>query len=379
MQDNILITGGHVIDPARGLNEKGDIYLVGDKIVPTEMAKVTPPDKIIKADGCLVMPGLIDFHSHLFLGGTDIGIPADVGLLPNCVTTAVDGGSAGTANFESFYSNIITNSLVRIKSFLNVSPTGISTAKYYENCDPQHYDEKKIELLFKKYPDILLGLKIRQSQEIVGELGLAPFQQTVQIAERLSCKVAVHTTNSPGDIEDLLALFRPGDIFVHVYHGTGNTIIGKDNRVLPAVKTARERGIIFDAANGKYHFAFKTAEAALKDGFAPDVVSSDITWLTMYKDPSCGLLWLMSKYLALGMDLYDIVAACTSTPARLMGMVGEIGTLEPDSCADIAILKLIDHPCEFSDSLGFSRWGQKLLMPQATIRAGRVVFRQLNF
>ncbi len=99
----------------------------------------------------------------------------------------------------------------------------------------------------------------------------------------------------------------------------------------------------------------------------------------MFKEPLCGLPWLMSKYLALNMDLYDIVAACTSTPAQLMGMDGEIGTLEPESCADIAIIKLVDQPCEFSDSLGLIRNGRQLLVPQATIRAGRVVFRQVDF
>ncbi len=107
-----------------------------------------------------------------------------------------------------------------------------------------------------------------------------------------------------------------------MFHGKGSTIIGQDGKVLPEVMAARKRGVIFDAANGKSHFAFKTAKAALADGFMPDIISSDLTWMTMFKQPTFGLPWLMSKYLALGMKLSDIVKACTATPAAVIGMTG---------------------------------------------------------
>jgi len=379
MRQRILISGGHVIDPAMGINEKGDVLLEGDRIVVREKTDKTPPDLVIKADGCLVMPGLIDYHTHVFSGATENGCPPDMGTLPNCVTTVVDGGSAGTATYEIFRSNVISNSVVRIKSFLSVSPTGQVTMKYDENHDPKFFDEDQMKSLFGKYSDELLGLKLRLSQEVVGDLGFSPLIKALEIAERLSCRVVVHTTNPPGDSGELVKLFRRGDIFAHVYHGKGSTIIGDDNRVLAEVKKARQRGVIFDAANGRSHFAFKTAESALADGFAPDVISSDMGWVTVFKQPMFGLPWLMSKYLALGMDLFDIVAACTSTPARLMGMGGEIGTLSPGACADIAILKQVDHHCEFFDAMGVSRVGQQLLIPQATIRAGRIVYRQVSF
>jgi predicted amidohydrolase len=379
MKDSILITGGHVVDPVRGIDGKGDILIVGDRIVDTSKTEAASAETVVRADGCLVMPGLIDFHAHVFWGGTDAGIAPDVGLLPNCVTTVVDGGSAGTANYEVFHKSVIANSFVRIKSFLNVSPTGIATNKYDEATDPQYYDEEKIESLFRQYGNELLGLKIRQSKEIVKEHGLEPLKKALQIAGRVPCRVAVHTTNPPGSTGELIDLLRSGDIFVHVYHGKGSTIIGGDNRVLPRVKAAKECGVIFDAANGKNHFAFSTAEGALADGFKPDVISSDLSWLTFLKQPVFALPWVMAKYLALGMDLVDIVAACTSTPARLMGMAGEIGTLSPGACADVAIMKLINHQCEFLDAVGERRMGQGLLLPQATIRAGRLVFRQLTF
>ena len=243
----------------------------------------------------------------------------------------------------------------------------------------EYFDEEKIKVLFRKYPNELLGLKVRISKDIVGDLGLHPLKRSIEIANLLKCSIAVHTTNPCSDTSELVKLFRKGDIFAHVYHGTGSTIIGNDNHVLPEVKDARKRGVIFDAANGKNHFSFKTAESALDDGFAPDIISSDFSNLTMFMEPVFGLPWLMSKYLLLGMQLNDIVAACTSTPARLIGMDNEIGTLSPGTCADVAILKPVNHKCDFRDSFNEIRVGEKLLLPQLTIRAGHIVFRQLNF
>lgn len=379
MDNDILIAGGHVVDPARGIDAIDNVSIHADQITePTAHANHVS-QQVIRADGCIVVPGLIDFHTHVFYEGTDASIPPDVGMLPNGVTTTVDGGTAGTANYELFHKQVIANSLVRIKSFLSVSPTGQATSKYDENQNPKYYDEEKMDFLFKKYPQELLGLKVRQSQNVVGELGLSPLKKALGIADRLSCKVAVHTTDSPGTTDELVKLFRKGDIFAHVFHGKGSTVIGEDGKVLPEVKEARKRGVIFDAANGRNHFAFRTAQAALADGFMPDIISSDLTWLTMFKQPTFGLPWLMSKYLALGMKLSDVVAACTVNPAAAMDMTGEIGTLAPGACADVTILKLVDYPCDFADVAGDHHTGTKLLLPQATIRAGRLVFRQLNF
>lgn len=366
------------MDPARGMDEVRDVCMEGDRIVP-DFGKEGEAEQVIPADGCLVLPGLIDFHAHVFYRGNDSSVPPDLAMIPNGVTTVLDGGTAGTANYESFYRNVMANSVVRIKSLLSVSPTGQSTVQYDENQDPRYFDEDRMEQLFRRYPDSLIGLKVRQSRDVVGGLGLSPFKRALKVADRLSCRVEVHTTDSPGETTDLVNLFRPGDIFTHVFHGIGNTIIGRDGHVLPAVREARKRGVIFDAANGRNHFAFKTAEAALADGFAPDVLGSDLTWLTFGKEPAFGLPWLMSKYLALGMKLPDVIAAVTATPARVFGMEKEIGTLAPGACADVALFKLVRKKCTFRDILGESRTGEQLLLPQATWRAGRLVFRQLNF
>jgi len=375
MEKYLLIKNGWMVDPAREINQAGDIFVEDRKIV-----KQIHPDRlkdcsVIDASGCLVVPGLIDFHTHLFFGGTDAGIPADAALLPSGVTTAVDGGSAGSANFELFQRIVVATSIVRIKSFLNVSPGGLVTARHDELLTPKFFDRDKITWLYRQYPDSLIGLKLRQSRDVVGELGLDPLKAAIEIAEDISCPVAVHTTNPPCATDELVELLRPGDIFVHAYHGVGKTILGENRNVLPSVRKAREHGVFFDAANGRSHFSFDTAFSALADGFKPDIISTDLTTLTWNKPPAYSLPFVISKYLNMGMSLPDVLAACTAVPARLLGMAGVIGTLAPGAEADIAILRLEERDTEFLDSRGQKHRGNQLLIPQATIKAGRIVYR----
>ena len=375
MEKCMLIKNGRIVDPARGINQAGDIFVENGKVVEHIHLDRLKDGSIIDAGGCLVVPGLIDLHAHLFFRGTDAGIPADAALLPSGVTTAVDGGSAGSANYELFQSSVVATSMVRIKSFLNVSPGGLATARHEEPINPKSFDRDKIAWLFRQYPDHLIGLKLRQSRGVVGELGLDPLKAAIEISENLFCPVAVHTTDPPSATEDLVELLRPGDIFVHAYHGVGNTILGANRHVLPAVRKARERGVLFDAANGRNHFSFDTAFAALADGFEPDIISTDLTTLTWNKPPVYSLPFVISKYLNMGMALPAALAACTAVPARLLGMTGIIGTLAPGAEADIAILRLEERETEFLDARGQKHLGNQLLIPQATVKAGRIVYR----
>ena len=369
------IQHGTVVDPSRGMCQAGEVYVAGERIV----ADIAESATAIDASRCLVFPGLIDYHLHLYAGGTEIGTPPDAGLLPQGVTTGVDAGSAGPANYANFSETVIARSTVRILSLLNVSPAGLVTIRYPENADPRHYDPDTSARLFERHRGELLGLKVRQGKEIVGEFGLAPLRATLKMSDRLACPVVVHVTNAPCSQAELVDLLRPRDVFCHVYHGTGPTIFAPDGSVLPAIRSARDRGVIFDAANGWSHFVFASARAALQQGFLPDVISTDLTNRTLYKQPVFGLPFVMSKYLSMGMPLLDVVRATTSTPARLIGMEEEIGTLAPGACADIAIFKQVERPVQFVDTQGVRWEGNTLLIPQLTMRAGQVLFRQIDF
>ena len=380
---DLIIRNGTVVDPWQGVNGCRDILIRGGKILAApdedEDDAAAEGGKVIEARGCLVFPGLIDYHAHLFYGGTEVGVHPDSALLPQGVTTAVDQGSAGFVNWESFFRTVISNSQVRIYSHLHVSPAGLATAGWPEPVDPRLYNLERVRSLFENYSGWLCGLKIRQSREVVGELGLAPLKAALDMAGELGCRVVVHTTNPPGAAEDLVSLLRPGDVFCHVYQGKGSTIIGAGGKVKSAVRKARDRGVVFDTADGRPHYAFSVIRAAIADGFAPDVISTDVVRSSLYEHTVFGLPFIMSKYLNLGLSLPSVVEACTAAPARLVGMQGRLGTLAPGASADVAIFKLKASDIVLRDHFGDSLVCEQILVPQMTIRGGKIVYRCLEF
>ncbi|MDU2063506.1 MAG: metallo-dependent hydrolase [Sporomusaceae bacterium] len=378
MNCDILIRGGRVIDPAVNRDEIGDIAIYNGKIGPLP----TPGDtvsEVIDATGCLVLPGLIDFHGHVFFRGTENSVAPDSAFLPYGVTTVVDGGSAGTANFEVFQQAVVNHSLMRICSFVNVSPTGQTTNRYDENLDPDCFDADKIGQLLEQYQGTLRGIKLRHSRGIVKEFGMAPLKKTLAIAERFDCPIMVHATNPPNDTSDLADLLRSGDIFAHMYHGTGSTILTETGNIKAAVQSARDRGVLFDVAHGRTNFTFATARQALAAGFEPDIISSDTTPLTLYRPPAMGLPFLLSKFLAMGLSLTELVRTCTATPATALGLNGKIGTLAPEAYADVAIYRLTKEAVTFSDFKGELLLGESVLVPQLTLLGGRLVYRHITF
>lgn len=377
MKVDMLVKNGRVVDPSQNSDKVQDVLILNGKIIALSAGEEVEATQEIDASGCIVTPGLIDFHNHIFGSGSDLCVSADAALLPSGVTAAVDAGSAGSANCELFLASMLMQK-IRFKSFLHVCPTGLGTTQFHEVLKPEVWDKNKIFALFEKHKDFLIGLKIRTSKAIVGSLGLIPVQKTVEIAEKIGCPVCVHTTDCPAPVEDLLALLRPGDIFCHVFHGTGESVL-KDGKLKDAVKKARDRGIIFDAANGSNHFAFATAEAALAEGFFPDIISTDLTVKTLFKPPVYSLPYILAKYLALGCRLNDIISAVTTVPARLMGMEGKIGTLVHGAYADIGIFKLVEQKVNFMDTFQQTRQGNQMFIPQMTIVNGQIMFRQLNF
>jgi dihydroorotase len=377
MNIDLLIRNGMVVDPARKFQEIGDIGIKNGKIV--EIPSDVKADRVIDADGCLVLPGLIDFHTHVFSPGTEFGVRADSALLPQGVTTAVDAGGAGFGNYDSFVRTAVAFNQVRVFGFVNVSVAGQVTLRYNENVDPKNFDVEALKTLFAKYPGQLLGLKLRVGKEIVGGLGLKPLEATVKLAEEIGCPIVVHVSDPPCSQDEIAALLRPGDVFCHVFHGKGQTIIGEDGKVTPGVKAARKRGVIFDAANGKSNFSFSVARAALADGFLPDILGTDLTTVILYLDTYYGLPMLMSKYLALGVDLIDIVRACTAKPAELLGMQRKLGTLAPGAFADIGIFRLTPRTTRFVDVRGETCMGEALLIPQMTVLGGQILYKQIDF
>ncbi|AUV00026.1 metallo-dependent hydrolase [Phytobacter ursingii] len=386
MKLDILIKNGLVADLDNGSYINQNIGIVGNRIVDVHTAD-SQAETVIDAAGCIVLPGLIDFHAHVFHGGTAISVNPDVLCLPNGVTSVVDAGSSGWVNYKLFRSSVINTAQTRIKSYLNVVNVGLSTLGggpmgYLENTNPANYNVEKISQTLNENRDNILGLKLRYSQDIATGRNFSsdPFYAAVALARELKTTLCVHVTDSRLPADELIGHFRTDDIYAHCFHGTGNAILKESGEVFPAIKEAKARGVIFDCSNGVAHFDFTVARNAMEQGFNPDIISTDLTLRNSLRtDKVFSLLFIMSKYLNMGMSFFDVVRAVTRTPARLMKMEGQIGTLAPGAFADIAIVKLRKEKIVFEDTKGAQLAGDRYIDNCATISNGQIVYRRQRF
>ncbi len=376
MRQDLIIRNGSVFDPIERTFTKRDVYVHAGKICREE--EIQAPVIEFDADGYYVSAGWIDYHAHVFPHTTEIGIDTDSNFFPQGVCTAVDAGSSGVATARSFIENIVYRSEMRIYGLLNVCPTGMGTMKFHEDLDPKYWDEEGIQAMLTSYPAIWKGLKMRSSKGIAKELGSRPFYAMLKLAERLGVPVTVHTTDSPITLDEAASALRPGDTLAHCYHGTGNTILNEKGEVYPEVRDAQKRGVIIDAANGSNHWSFEVAQAGIEQGFLPDIISTDITVKTLYKDPVFSLPYVLSKYLLLGMKLEDILAACTYTPAKALGLADMLGRLEPGYEGDITVFKVKEKTIVFGDTQKRKRTGSQAIVPQMTVCRGSVVYKSIE-
>ena len=377
MKADILLKGGVVVDPASFINERKNIAIKDGNIIETHAGMQA--ERVIDANGYYIFPGLIDFHAHVYSPGAEFSVRADPSFMPQGVTTVVDAGSAGAVNYDNFLKTSVAFSQTRIYGLLNVSPLGMLTLRWHEEVNPKYYDAELIKTVCEQHKGQIVGLKCRQSKDVVAEFGMEPLKTAINIAEKVGLPVVVHVTDPPVAMDELAEMLRPGDVLCHCYNGTGNTILANDGKVLPGVKQAQSRGVILDAANGKFHFSFKVARQALAEGILPDIISSDLTVMTLYMDYVFGLPYVMSKYLSLGMDISDIVQRCTVAPAKWLGISEDLGTLANGAKADIAIFKLVERSTPFLDTFGEVFVGDKLLVPQMTMMNGKIVYRNMEF
>lgn len=385
MRADFMIRGGRVMDPSAGTDEIRDVVIRNTKIVDAQ-GEAVECDHVIDASGCIVAPGLIDFHTHIFYEGSGSSIRPDL-MIAQGTTAAVDAGSAGTATYEAFYKTVVAQSTVRIKSFLTTYSGGQLDFKLCEDFNPELINFDRLERVIDKYRDNILGLKIRLSKGVVPvDKGLEYLKRIVALAEELdqklgtSLRVCVHTTNAPITAGELADCLRPGDIFCHCYQGMGNTIVTEDGGILPQVLEARKRGVIFDAANGRGNFGVETAKRALAAGFLPDIISSDLTIDKLNIPPYAkNLPAVMAKYITMGMALMDVLKAVTATPARIMGLEDKIGTLKPGADADLVILKETPKTFVQKDFRDEELVSTALFVPQLTMCAGEIDFCQADF
>lgn len=380
MPQGFWIRNARIVDPARGIDQIGDIVTRGERIVPFSEAAGLETTESIDASGCLVVPGLIDFHAHLAYRMTDTGVYPDLMALPNGITAAVDAGSVGTAAVDAFVRQIVGGSDISIKLFLNVSAIGVATERYPENPDPALFDAEALRAACQRHAASVLGLKIRLGAGFSDGWGVRSLVRAREIAREIGKPLCVHVTNPEAPLAEFLDLLDAGDILCHCFQGRGrHTILDAGGNVDAAARRARERKVLFDAAVGRINYDLEIAARALAGGFPPDIISTDAVATSVYNRKLFHLLYVMSIFLALDMPLSEVLRACTARPAEHMGLAGRAGTLAPGAAADIAILRFREQPMRFSDQFGHSVEGRLLLTPLATLKAGRLAYKRIDF
>lgn len=370
---DFLIKGGDVLDPSKGLRGRRDIAIHNARISAVQPEiNVESAKQVLMASGRLVVPGLVDMHAHVYPLASGLGLPADELVPHSATTTYVSAGDAGSNNFGGFRHWVIAQARSRIFAFVHIANFGLAGYPVGEMFNLDHADVEMAARTIAENPDVVLGVKVRQSANIVGDNGFEPLKRAIAAAEMsgTDARVMCHIGGVPGALSDLLDLLRPGDILTHSYSGAGNNTV-VDGKVLPAALAAKARGVIIDVGHGGGSFAYAVAEPAIAQGLGPDTIGSDIHAVSINTPGMPYLPWVMSKFLNLGFSLEQVVAMATINPARVIGRVDGLGTLNIGAPADVSIFEVVDGPVTFVDTLNAERKGNRFLRPVDTVRAGR--------
>ena len=318
---DLVIKGGDVLDPSQSLRGKRDIGIRWGVIeaVETEIPAARA-SKTIDASGKLVTPGLIDLHSHVYPYGSAIGIPADELVQFQGTTTVVSAGDAGVNNLAALRRYIVAQSRARIYAFVHIANNGLSAFPVAELYNIDYAQVEACAMALAENPDFLLGVKVRMSENVIYKHGLEPLKRGIQACEMCGwpAKMMVHIggVETKELMSQILDLLRPGDVLTHAYSGAPNiagafTNIVQDGKLLPAALAAKQRGVMFDVGHGGGSFDFTVAEVAIPGGCGPDTISSDIH---VFSGNTPGMPYLpnvMSKFIALGFTLEQVVAMAT--------------------------------------------------------------------
>ncbi len=368
---DLLVRGGTVIDPTNGLHGSSDVAIDQGRIVAVgpEMSAAGARE-VVDATDCLVVPGLVDLHVHVYWGVADLSIEADPACLGRGATTVVDAGSAGANTFPGFRRLVVEASRGRVLAYLNISAMGQIDPFLGELHDLRFADPERAAAVAMANPDLIVGFKVRVSEMLAGPNGLAGLDRALEAGRATSLPVMVHIGGTTFDIEEVLDRLRPGDIVTHAFTGWRPGIVTDVGRVVAAAHEARARGVLFDVGHGAGSFTWPIAEAALADGFLPDTISSDLHRFNV-ASPVHDLVTTLSKFLLLGLSVEDVVAMATAAPARALRRAPAVGSLTVGAEADITVLRVEEGgPFEFRDSAGTMRQATRRLVPASVIRAG---------
>lgn len=369
--NDLVLKGGRVIDPSQNIDKVTDVAFaggkvaaIGDNLAGREVRDVT---------GKLVTPGLIDLHTHVYWGGTSLGVAAELLAETGAVTTFIDAGSAGPGNFHGFRKHVIEPSPVRILPYLNVSYPGIyafSSAVMVGECaDLRLLDLRECVRVARANADMVLGIKVRVGKTASGDNGILPLDMALEAASELGLPIMAHLDNPPPARREVLSRLRKGDVLTHCFRPFPNSPATGDGRVRDEVLEARARGVIFDIGHGGGSFGFKTTRAMLANGFLPDVISSDVHAVSIL-GPAFDLLTTLSKFLCLGLDLSTVIRLATAAPAAAIRRP-DLGTLKVGSVGEASVIELKNGRFDYVDCIGEHVEGDRRLLAAGVVLAGK--------
>jgi dihydroorotase len=388
MAYDLIVKGGEVIDPSQEIRGILDVGIIQGQIAAVASdIPVSEAKKVIDAGGMIVTPGLIDFHTHVAEAIMPLAVtPDEAGVLTG-VTALCDAGSTGYATFNGFKSLVIPKSRTKIFCFLHLSPVGLSILPEIGWDD---VNAGRMLELIEENRHRIKGIKLRATMEVVEDYGIKLVRKAKEIGHKAGVPLAVHIGTDRVDkrnvekaaqfTKDMLSLLEKGDIIVHVYTYRQGWMISGEGKILNEVKDAVSRGVLLDAAPAHRHFSFKRAKMGLEQGLEPHIISTDIT-IENYQGPVLfSLPVVMSKFLALGLTLEQVIEKTTVNPANALGEEEQLGSLKVGRKADISLLQINKGEYVFSDgAAGNIMEGNQLLVPRLTLKEGKEIKTRPRF
>lgn len=368
---DLVLRGSRVIDPSQDLDGVADVAFANGKVAA--IGERLDAREVRDVSGSIVTPGLIDLHTHVYWGGTSLGVDAEDYCRTSGVTTAIDTGSAGPGNFAGFRRHVIEKSQSRILAYLHISHAGI----YGFDHGVEVGESENLKLMnpsaavevVEANRDVIVGMKVRVGKYSSGDQGVAPLDIALQVAEQTGVPVMAHIDEPPPSYEDVLARLRPGDVLTHAFRAFPNAPCTGQGSVKPAVLAARKRGVLFDIGHGMGSFAFKTARAMLANGFLPDTISSDVHKLCI-NGPAFDQVTTMSKFLCMGMELRDVIRASTCNAAFALRRP-ELGSLKPGCVGDATVLSVDEGQFDYVDVVGGHLAGTRKINARGVVIDGK--------
>lgn len=377
MTERLLIRNGRLLDPSSSRDEIVDVEISDGRITGLAPGLDANGHRVIDATGALVVPGLVDLHTHAYWGGTLLGVNADKVGPRSGVTTWVDCGSSGAATFEGFFHHVIKPSRLRIIPFINLSYIGLTQAGNLsidvgELFDWRLADLRELRRIKAEFGSVIAGLKLRASNNACGANGPIVLPLAREAADLLEVPLMIHIGAAPPTIDEVLPYLRAGDILTHVYNpSVGGCVLDERMRLRPSVREAIARGVKMDVGHGGASFSFEVARAAIDQGLLPDAISTDIHAHNIngvVKD----LPHVMAKFISLGFSLEQVLRLTTCSAADILGRP-DLGRIELGREADLAVFHVRHDPVQLYDSLGASREATTTLECTLTLCKGRII------